>query len=481
MVPAQGLEGLRGTGVNAPSGLLQTVGDLFDWAAVPSGTLRDSFLVALGAPGSIQDYAFIEEDDFKEVLASYRLEVDGVQAPLNPTEKARFRAAWRGARALVGLDRPSAPAGSPSGVPAPGGGSGSAAAAVARKVKLSSLVDATAEAELVPLDSRVLRDMFAAYESTRGEPPAVDVEPSPDQLAAVHQLIESGAAPYVDFSLFGPHGRRLSRKLTFVEHSYLPSSGTWKRLELAGPPDYEAWLRSWSVLECTLLLLRQVKAERLRMYSDVIRKFHLRYGPAIWPILYQADVRMRSEEFERIRRFAEIALTRSDPADFLYSRYDPKLPWDGVFAIAVRSKEFWDEEVEKKAMLYLTRVKPQGALLSDGTAQDFPPGPPAHPGGREAAPGGGKKRKGGTARGPGRGGAPQPPAPAAKAPKRSKAGGGSAAQEICINWNSGGCADPCSHGRRHVCSECGGGHRRAACPALGKGGGSSKGSGPRKK
>ena len=469
-----------------PAAPLVTIADYLNWAAVASeGSLREDFLAALGDPDSAQTFAFIDPDDFSEVLRTFRRPGEGeTQVPLNPAEKARFRAAWRGARALAGLDLPSPPgAATPSAQAGGAGGAGvptlgaqaPGGVAPAKKVKLSSLVDSTAEAELVPLDPRVLREMYAAYEADRGAPPSQDVEPSADQLAALHQLLAAGAAPYVCFSLFGPYGHRLLRKLTFVEHCYLPASGSWKRQELAGPPDYEAWLRCWLVFECAMLLLRQVKAERLRMYADIIRGFHLQYGASVWPIIYQADVRMRSEQFPRLRRSAEIAANRKDPRDFLYANFNAAMPWDSVFEIAIASKDYWDREVREKAMLFLTRVRSQGALLSDGTAQDFVPGAPTHPG-ASGPPAGPKKKKGGGGSGPGRAPPRPPPASAPRPAKKSKTGPAQAGSgDVCRNWNGGGCQEPCPNGRRHVCLICFGNHRASACDRKGAGGGGGAG------
>jgi hypothetical protein len=90
------------------------------------------------------------------------------------------------------------------------------AAPAAKRVKLSSVVDVTAEAEINPFTPEVVRDMFEKYSVARGEPPAPDIEPTAEQLGAVEQLVDSGAPPYADFALFGPHGRRLLKKLTYT-------------------------------------------------------------------------------------------------------------------------------------------------------------------------------------------------------------------------------------------------------------------------
>eukprot|EP00969_Alexandrium_andersonii_P033172 1448153-Alexandrium_andersonii.AAC.1 len=66
---------------------------------------------------------------------------------------------------------------------------------MARKVKLSSVVDVTAEAEVVMLDSLEIQAMFEDYKATRGDYPHRDMKPTPDQLSAVKQLIACGAPP----------------------------------------------------------------------------------------------------------------------------------------------------------------------------------------------------------------------------------------------------------------------------------------------
>ena len=200
--------------------------------------------------------------------------------------------------------------------------------------------------------------MFATYRKERGEYPHEDHEPTPDQLAAVQQLISAEAAPYVDFSLFGPHGRRLMRKLHLVAHHYEPSDGSWRKQDLPGPPDFATWWRCWLVFRCTMILLRQAKPEPLELYGELIRDLSQNYGPSCWFLVYQADVRMRSEEMERIRR--RIAIENTDP--------NVDLTWGTMFLAATKSKTFWDTEVREKALLYLTRVRNRTETLDDGTA-----------------------------------------------------------------------------------------------------------------
>eukprot|EP00974_Lingulodinium_polyedra_P094594 9168186-Lingulodinium_polyedra.AAC.1 len=87
--------------------------------------------------------------------------------------------------------------------------------------------------------------MFEDYSAIRGGLPSTDVEPSSEQLAAVKQLLDSGSPPYVDFSVFGPHGRRMVRRFMFVAYAYQPATGEWERQEFPGPADFQAWWKSW--------------------------------------------------------------------------------------------------------------------------------------------------------------------------------------------------------------------------------------------
>ena len=52
---------------------------------------------------------------------------------------------------------------------------------------------------------------------------------------------------------------------------------------------------------------------------------------------------------------------------------------------------------------------------------------------------------------------------------------------ICIDWNEGGCVDPCPHKERHSCLLCGKGHREVECrKATNNSNNSGKGQGGKK-
>ena len=365
-----------------------------------------------------------------------------------------------------------------------------------KKIKLSSLVDITQDADLVPMSGTDLRGLFSDYKKSRGEFPHDDIEPTEDQISAVDQLIKADVPPYVDFAIFGPHGRRLLRKLTFISFQYQIQEGSWKRQELPGPPDVETWWKSWLVLKCTLLLLKVVLPERLEIYGEHIRKMAHQYGREVWFIIYQADVRMRSEEFERIRRRLHIEWedSASDPASQRKVGYNPGLPWDSVFHVAVKDRDFWDSEVKDKVFFYLAKVQKRDQVCDDGTVQpdqahqqggygsriqiqrrgsraNFAPTPPW-----QQQP---QWQPQGHQKGKGKQWSPRPPPPPQHKGGKGKGGkgkpggkrppgaSGQNAQEVCIRYNRDLCSEPCPAGRRHVCSNCGGGHPSTRCNTQG--------------
>ena len=77
--------------------------------------------------------------------------------------------------------------------------------------------------------------------------PRDEIEPSPDQVGALSQVLASGTAPYVDFSLWGPHMKRALKKLQHSASLWEPNTGRWIRKNLRGPPSFEVWLKCWNV------------------------------------------------------------------------------------------------------------------------------------------------------------------------------------------------------------------------------------------
>jgi hypothetical protein len=334
------------------------------------------------------------------------------------------------------------------------------------------LVNPVNKANLTKLTDIEVSDMFEKYAATMGAAPAQDCEPTSEQLSAVNQLIQGGEAPYVDFSIFGPYGRRFLKKLSISTSHFVPELGSWKTTEQPGPPDFQSWWKSWNVFRTSMLLLSAAKPAQLDSYAEHIRKQVEDYGQTCWSIVYQADVRMRSEEFDRIRRRLSIAYFKLDPSARTLNNFQPTEPWNTIFQeshpdASHSSDRFWQVEIKDKCNAFLTHVRTWAQVMDDGTSHGQGSGY------NGTFPGGKRYKQGGKSQGKGW--------PTDKKSERwdhdkhkspdsdvylSKDKHGF---EICNNYNSGKCQLPCPSSRAHACKSCGlPGHVFTACPGKGK-------------
>ncbi|CAE8651021.1 unnamed protein product, partial [Polarella glacialis] len=349
---------------------LNTLNDLaaiYDWAGV-DGELRGTLASSLGMETKIRDMVFVNRATWDLTVGAITLSgatATDPRVPVPPVHQGRVEVVRRVCLLRCGMpmDTPgssfasssSGAGGTPSVVGAQPAASDPGSPA-GRKLRLSSVVDQTLDADVVPLGQQAIQAMFTDYETKFGAEPHPDVEPTGDQLSALSQLTKSGSVPYADFSVFGPYGQRLLRKLVFVSFSLSPA-GDWQRRELPGPPDFETWWRCWRVYKVALLLLDVADPERLEAYGEHIRGLHNTYVDS-WFLVYQADVRMRSEHFERLRR----RLAAKPEWNYSGAR-----PWNAVFAQAVRESEFWATEVKEPAIRWEARGRQQMRPAATGS------------------------------------------------------------------------------------------------------------------
>ena len=217
-----------------------------------------------------------------------------------------------------------------------------------RKLKLAAVLDPTLDAEVVPIPQNELVAMYRDYSAKFGDQPGPDYDPTPDQIAALAQVSQAGAVPYADFSIFGPFRHRRLRKQAFTSYTLNAATGEWSKKEQPGPPGFHDWYQTWKTYRCTMLLLGLCDAERLDSYSEHIRNFVTQFGEETWFLIYRADVRMRSEQLERIRR-----ALRENPAH----GYTEANPWGACFTAATKDSDFWTRELVTSATLWLSGNK----------------------------------------------------------------------------------------------------------------------------
>ena len=138
----------------------------------------------------------------------------------------------------------------------------------------------------------------------------------------------------------------------------LQPDGTFRAVEVPGPPSFEQWLSSWKVFENTLLMFQTeaapgiqnpvVTPSALEEYKDAFRDMVVNY-PEAWHLLVKAEDRCRGEHFPRLRRNL---LNRFNKG--LAPEFDPAMPWDSVFREAARDRDYWDRTVREPAILFRT-------------------------------------------------------------------------------------------------------------------------------
>eukprot|EP00435_Cladocopium_sp_Y103_P068525 s347_g31.t1 len=339
---------------------IDTLDAAYDWSGVAQDA-RTALNQSLGGPTKIRDIIFIGRQVWDTVVA--RTKGKGPANPdgsipdrdLTAVDLARLEIFRRVCFKRVGV-APDTPGtlGPPAAAPSATMPASVTSAPSGRKLKMSAIVDQTLDAEIQPLTTEAVNKMYEEYRKKYGDVPQPQSEPTSDQLAAVQQLLSTKSAPYIDFAVYGPNGLRLLRKLTFQSIS-LNAQGEWQRRELPGPPDWEAWHDIFRVVRTTFLLLEAMTAERLDAYAEHVRQLAMRFGNHCWDLVYTADVHMRSEQFERIRRHLH-----AHPAH----GYTDADPWNAVFAQAIKEDSFWAREVITPATLRLAQAKSIPAPLT---------------------------------------------------------------------------------------------------------------------
>ena len=120
--------------------------------------------------------------------------------PSRLLEKGRLRSARRVARLKLGL--PAVEPQTGTGALLQPAASGPPPVDLARRIKVSTVLDQVSDADVQRLQGTVVRKTFSDYKADRGDTPRADVEPTADQLSAMKQLLDSDAPPWADFAVF---------------------------------------------------------------------------------------------------------------------------------------------------------------------------------------------------------------------------------------------------------------------------------------
>ena len=238
-------------------------------------------------------------------------------------------------------------------------------APTAKKVKMSSAVDQLDESEVSLLSTADVDQAYRNYREAVGADPLPESDPTVEQITAMHaKVLVRQEAPYADFSVLTPYGRRM-QKQSKARNFLLQQDGSWKSVEIPGPPSFQAWCACWKIYKTVLLMLKHPEntalgrpsipvttVAALEEYFNRVSDLHEEF-PEAWHLVMQAEDRCRGEQFDRIHR--ELTRARAEGRLPMSLDFDPFRPWVGVMQYAARCQEYWDRTVIRPAQTFLAR------------------------------------------------------------------------------------------------------------------------------
>eukprot|EP00438_Fugacium_kawagutii_P032789 Skav211926 [mRNA] locus=scaffold1086:167314:168771:+ [translate_table: standard] len=230
-------------------------------------------------------------------------------------------------------------------------------------LKMASLVDQGDESELLPQPQGTIQLWCQRYCTLMGSPPEEEEEPTDAQLSALYKrVITLDQAPYVDFSVWVPFGRRALKTQKF--RTFVPlGDGSYLVKELPGPQNFQQWLTSWRVFKVAALSLAIVDLAALQLYEKAVEKLTLQW-PQVWGLVALADDKGRAERLEKIRRSVKtsIAAGGAQPVG-----WTDAAPWSYCFKALAKDDTYWSEQVRHPATAWLA-AGGRGAPLAPAEA-----------------------------------------------------------------------------------------------------------------
>ena len=352
---------------------LNTLAQFMDFAGVAgetadTGTLKGAFLAAIGAGETTvpRGLGLIPKEQFEAVVNTIQL-VSGpaearVTLPPNLMQRGALITVGYLCRVKVGLLETLAPTTHPpalspvvTAMPPP----------IINKVCMGMVARQGDGTELELVADEVVSDGHARWEHIYGvgQRPDPDEECTMSQLTCLGHLVKIGQPPSVDFAVWGPHGQRIERKLR-LSGQVFAADGTLRNGEIAGPPDINVWAASYDVFATGSIMLNILDLGTLLKYRKLILRYHARYGPQVWLLLYQADTRFRCEHLLRLKH-----LCSDEHKQALLSGkttlFDPSKPWNYTWDRGISDSAWWSKEFNEPAMMLLSRTASLSAVVSE--------------------------------------------------------------------------------------------------------------------
>lgn len=188
---------------------------------------------------------------FRETLALVRIAQPGGADPreLSVVEAIQLALVWRVARQAFGLAdiNPLADLGSSGGPPSTGTALGHVGTPAQKKVNTAVVLEQMDESEVPILTQAQLDEAYRFHVEITGADPPADAEPTAEQIAALKaRVVDRGEAPYADFSVLTPFGRRVQKQMK-ARSWMLQQDGSFRAWGVPGPPSFDTWAACWKV------------------------------------------------------------------------------------------------------------------------------------------------------------------------------------------------------------------------------------------
>ena len=245
-----------------------------------------------------------------------------------------------------------------------------------KRVKCSSVIDQADETDIKHLTPSELAGVFQSHIDTVGAEPLEECLPSSEHISVLRgRVVGRGEGPYANFSSLTPFGRRV-QKLLRLRSWFLQQDGTYKPIDVPGPPGFESWYACFRVFCAVLLMLRYpsgrcvMKLASIEAYFEAFRKLASLH-PESCHLCATAEDRCRGEHFAQLRRDLMRASASGPGSSVLFGvEFDPECPWDALFFEASRDDRFWDAEVRRPAISFLARRSFASCPMVSAAAQE---------------------------------------------------------------------------------------------------------------
>jgi len=229
--------------------------------------------------------AFIPDADFDAAVENAKIEGEALTA-LQKGQMLYFIKVLRDAMNPTGASPSSAAAAvSTIAVPPP----------EVEKRKISDVLDQVDDGPYQPLPAERVAAMRQFHRDVTGGDPPDNERPTAEQLSALAHRIGAGKAPFADFAVFGPYGRRQTKIMRFTAQVFV--AGELVTRQLKGPGSYASWRASWNVFRAAMIMVNGASPATLDCYSRGIEELTTLF-PQAWGIISLADETMRAERWD---------------------------------------------------------------------------------------------------------------------------------------------------------------------------------------